>query len=110
METLEGFARYLPVGLYVILIELLVLGMALGIMPSLREQRWGMLWEAGLVALGLLALGPLFALMPSAVAGFGLVAGLVALLFPLGMLWRRYEDWASSFAPDEEAEYEESVM
>ena len=52
METLEAFALYLPTGLYVILIELLVLGMALGILPSLREQRWGILWEAGFVVLG----------------------------------------------------------
>ena len=110
METLEAFALYVPTGLYVILIELLVLGMALGILPSLREQRWGILWEAGFVALGVVALGPLFTLMPSAVAGFGLVAGAVAMLFPLGMLWRRYEDWASSFAPDDEVEYEEPAM
>ena len=34
METLEAFALYVPTGLYVILIELLVLGMALGILPS----------------------------------------------------------------------------
>ena len=58
METLEAFALYVPTGLYVILIELLVLGMALGILPSLREQRWGILWEAGFVALGVVALGP----------------------------------------------------
>ena len=107
METLEAFALYVPTGLYVILIELLVLGMALGILPSLREQRWGILWEAGFVALGVVALTPLFTLMPSAVAGFGLVAGSIAMLFPLGMLWRRYEDWASSFAPDPDAEHEE---
>ncbi|MAG34926.1 MAG: hypothetical protein CL878_01545 [Dehalococcoidia bacterium] len=106
METLEAFALYLPVGLYVILIELLVLGMSLGLLPSLREQQWGVLWEAILAALGILALGPLLTLMPSAVAGFGFIAGLVAMLFPLGMLWRRYAAWASSFSVEEEAEYE----
>ena len=84
METLEAFALYVPTGLYVILIELLVLGIALGILPSLREQRWGILWEAGFVVLGVLALGPLFTLMPSAVASFGLVAGAVAMALSAG--------------------------
>ena len=97
------FVSLALVGLYVLVVQLFVLGRSFNLIPSTYLAWWGPGVEAFLVLVGggVLTLASL-GLTGSPVMLFALTIGTVALLVPAALLWRRYTDWASMFRWEEE--------